>query len=280
MTIGFSIAESKPRVSSAPYISGDTFRSICNFIFDEDVRFDPAKIQKPSIVFVKTDMMPEFFARVHPKINVPYVLVTHNADHGAPGDFVNYLDDPKIIHWFGQNPTAIHPKFTPIPIGVANRYCVKISDPAVITKVRTTFAEKKHLLYVNVGTTHPERAQVLEILKHGEQFFFKASPKPFMLYLQDLSVSKFVLSPRGNGLDCHRTWEALLMDCIPIVKTSLLDPLFDGLPVLIVDDWQVVTKDFLEKKWQEFSQKQWCPDRMFVDYWINKIRAKLSEVKK
>ncbi|CAF4378106.1 unnamed protein product, partial [Adineta steineri] len=27
----------------------------------------------------------------------------------------------------------------------------------------------------------------------------------------------FWLSPRGNGLDCHRTWEALYLDTIPIV---------------------------------------------------------------
>ena len=36
----------------------------------------------------------------------------------------------------------------------------------------------------------------------------------------------FWLSPRGNGLDCHRTWEALYLDIIPIVWHSTLDPLY------------------------------------------------------
>ena len=30
----------------------------------------------------------------------------------------------------------------------------------------------------------------------------------------------FVASPSGNGLDCHRTWEALLLRSIPIVKVQ------------------------------------------------------------
>jgi len=43
----------------------------------------------------------------------------------------------------------------------------------------------------------------------------------------------FVASPYGNGFDCHRTWEALCLGCIPIVKISPLDRLFANLPVLL-----------------------------------------------
>ena len=30
----------------------------------------------------------------------------------------------------------------------------------------------------------------------------------------------FVASPPGNGFDCHRTWEALILGCIVIVQNS------------------------------------------------------------
>jgi len=33
----------------------------------------------------------------------------------------------------------------------------------------------------------------------------------------------FSVSPHGNGLDCYRTWEDLVLGCIVIVKTSVLD---------------------------------------------------------
>ena len=38
----------------------------------------------------------------------------------------------------------------------------------------------------------------------------------------------FGLSPRGNGVDCHRTWEMLYFGMIPVMLRSTIDPLFDG----------------------------------------------------
>jgi hypothetical protein len=47
----------------------------------------------------------------------------------------------------------------------------------------------------------------------------------------------FVPSPAGNGLDCHRTWEALYLGCVPVVikKEFCGDKTW---PVLVVDNWQ------------------------------------------
>ena len=55
---------------------------------------------------------------------------------------------------------------------------------------------------------------------------------------------RFIISPHGNGLDCHRTWEALALGCYPIIKSSPLDCMFEGLPVIIVNNWNEVTPDF------------------------------------
>ena len=38
----------------------------------------------------------------------------------------------------------------------------------------------------------------------------------------------FGLSPRGNGVDCHRTWEMLYFGMIPVMLRSTIDQLFDG----------------------------------------------------
>ncbi len=65
----------------------------------------------------------------------------------------------------------------------------------------------------------------------------------------------FVLSPFGNGMDCHRTWEALLCGCIPIVRASVFNELFDELPVLIVDKWEDVTLQLLKQTVYEFKLK-------------------------
>jgi hypothetical protein len=62
-----------------------------------------------------------------------------------------------------------------------------------------------------------------------------------------------------------------------IVKHSSLDPVFEDLPVLIIDDWNNLSKDFLEQKWLEYSFKKWQQEKKFAIYWINEIRKKLQE---
>eukprot|EP01135_Chromosphaera_perkinsii_P009481 Nk52_evm24s1763 gene=Nk52_evmTU24s1763 len=37
------------------------------------------------------------------------------------------------------------------------------------------------------------------------------------VYLDQLSNTRFLLSPRGNGIDCHRTWEGLYMGSVVVV---------------------------------------------------------------
>jgi hypothetical protein len=96
---------------------------------------------------------------------------------------------------------------------------------------------------------------------------------PQLPLLYAYSQVAFVLSPHGRGLDCYRTWEALLMGAIPIVKRSPLDPLFDGLPVVIVDDWSEITESALVTWLDKFSNG-WddVDDRLTLNYWALRIR--------
>jgi hypothetical protein len=77
-----------------------------------------------------------------------------------------------------------------------------------------------------------------------------------------MSKHKYILSPHGNGLDCHRTWEALALRCIPIMKTSPLDRMFEGLPVLIVNKWSDVTQELLDN-----FKPSGNLDKLRLSYW-------------
>lgn len=71
--------------------------------------------------------------------------------------------------------------------------------------------------------------------------------KNYTEYYHALSRTRFAWSPHGNGLDCHRTWEILLLGAYPIVKTSSLDELYRDLPVLVVEEVKLATlKPFTE----------------------------------
>ena len=73
----------------------------------------------------------------------------------------------------------------------------------------------------------------------------------------------FWLSPRGNGIDCHRTWEALYLDVIPIVWNSSLNVLYENLPVIIINDYNQLTETFLYEKLHEISRKKLSKENIY-----------------
>jgi hypothetical protein len=90
---------------------------------------------------------------------------------------------------------------------------------------------------------------------------------------KNMTQFAFVLSPFGNGLDCHRTWEALLCGCIPIVRTNVFKELFEGLPVLIVANWEDITPTLLKQTMYEFKlkhqQKEFNYEKLTLAYYSN-----------
>lgn len=265
------------RISSFPFISGDTYRSLAQVFIDElRMSLDPSTLKDGDIIFLKTDFLKYFFTVVHPEITTKYILICANSDASAPGKFAHMLDDNKLIAWFTVNvDTAIaHAKLIPIPIGIANRYRSSGKIELLQALRNKFFAYPKDLLLylnMNLATKPSIRNEVYEIFS-GKPYCYHSKSKPWPEYLIDLVKSKFVLSPHGNGLDCYRTWETLLLGGIPIVKTSTLDSLYEDLPVLIVKDWNEVTEDFLNKKWIEMQGKKYKKEKIYALYWLDQIK--------
>ena len=82
----------------------------------------------------------------------------------------------------------------------------------------------------------------------------------------------FVLSPFGNGMDCHRTWEALCLGSIPIIRAPRFKDLFKDLPVLIVNDWYEINQDLLINTIKIFQNTKFNYEKLNLEYWINKIK--------
>lgn len=94
-----------------------------------------------------------------------------------------------------------------------------------------------------------------------------------------MSRAKFVVSPPGAGIDAFRTWEALLLGCYPIVKSSFLNSLYENLPVVIIKNWSEVTKEFLDNKLEEFQKKEFDWQKIFAPYWFEKIRNVQNKIR-
>ncbi len=263
------------RTGSYPYVSGDLFRAVCDFVIDEtDIPFNPDEVKHGDTIFVGGNYVDFFFDVVYYHITVPFILVTHNSVLGVPDKYARYLQEEKLIAWFGKNPLDnSHPKLFPIPNGIPNKHW-PWGDIHIIDAIRANLPaiKKDKLLYMNFALeTNLDSRQNVQDFFCTKDFCTLSSRKPFDQYLQELAESKFVLSPPGKGLDCHRIWETLLMGSIPVVLSSTLDPLFDDLPVLIVNDWQEVTEEFLEATYEQMTTKTYNMQKLFGDYWLRQI---------
>ena len=66
-----------------------------------------------------------------------------------------------------------------------------------------------------------------------------------------------------------------MVGTIPIVIRSPLDILYDQLPVLIIDDWSVITPEFLEERYEEFQKGTYDFSRLYSPYWKQKVRENI-----
>jgi hypothetical protein len=234
-----------------------------------------------AVVYLKTDNQEAFFSAAFPRIKSRFVLVTDSEDFPTPGPHRPHLDDPRIIRWFGQNCDlpGRHPKYEPIPIGFADSRHPHGDQRAILRVHRRmpSVADKPLKAYAtfHLNLSHPERRRARDILRPMPHVFMEPRRiPPELLWIRHANCA-FEISPRGNGLDCHRTWEALLLRTIPIVRASSLDPLYDGLPVAIVSDWDEVTLEAMSA-WRSrfagcFTAETF--QRITLGYWVNRIRS-------
>lgn len=272
------------RAASIPYMSCNSARAGADLLHDAldgaPCRFLPELVAPGSVVYVNALLLFDFFVNKHPYIQHRYVLVTHCSDAEAPAEHDHFLADPRLEAWFAQNPDlSFHPKLHPLPIGLANKDFPH-GDIEAMSRARAAVARdpsKTAWLYVNVDSnTSPDRGRALEAV--GGQSFTSPPPTtrlPFPDYLRHLASHRFVLCPAGNGLDTHRTWEALLLHSIPVVASSPLDPLLSTLPVLIVDDWDDITWDLLRTTWERVSSNAsaFADAVLLAPYWHTAFRS-------
>lgn len=225
-------------------------------------------------------------------INKPTILITSDGDRPVPGSYntktiATILNHKYITKWYTQNydRSVLHSKINPIPIGfdfhtekwlINNskqdkfffmQYCRK--GP---TKIKNLIFADAHL-----SKSHIERELIYNLFKNNKNFVFLDSLKSFIEITKLYNKYLFVISPRGNGLDCHRTWELLMAGCIVITKTSSLDAMYinNNLPVVILQDWNELNLDIENKlkRWEkEHIHKTTTSNiypRLMYSYWIN-----------
>lgn len=269
---------SNPRPSSMPYVTGDGFRNLADHIYDKaHLNIDTEKIKGGDLVFVGDSIILSYLKEIHPRIKESYVLITHNGDEQIDEERTKLMDE-KIIKWFGINVVTNHPRVIPLPLGIENKHWYLFGIPSVFRWVIEKNHKKRDRIFYGftVASKPEERQPALDVLKRSAVAETVTKWKNFLSYLHLLATYKFVASPPGSSIEGHRTWDALYIGSVPIVKASITTNHFNklGVPMWVLEDWnelESVDEAYLARKFDEI-QKSSDPQCIYMDYWINMIK--------
>ena len=160
-----------------------------------------------------------------------------------------------LVCWHGININLIHEKLKSIPIGLPNKRW-ECGDVTIFNKILNLNIEKSQIIYCNfdVNTNIIDRSYCEKEITP----IVNISRKPYVDYLTDIAKSYFIISPNGNGIDCHKHWESIYLKTIPIVTESINVNQYPDYPFLIIKDWSEfknleLTIELYNKIWNNFE---------------------------
>jgi hypothetical protein len=121
----------------------------------------------------------------------------------------------------------------------------------------------------------PNRKSIVKTL---EKIGIKNINIPMRQYYYTLPSYKFFISPEGNGIDCHRHYEALIAGTIPIVEDNpLIREKYKNMPVLYTKDYSEITEEYLIKKYDEMLNIEYEFYPLFLSSWSEIIQEQIKK---
>jgi len=258
-------------------INGETLKDAADVIIDVDDYTQVSKLRDGAVIWAKTECINNLF-HILSVDDVSYSLITHCADH-AINESTFFIKPKCIKKWYAQNVDFKHPDLIPIPIGVENhigRYKGSNTDFNALSNNTFDFSIKNKVInkvYCNFRDTHFNRGKVRDALLRGGSAVVDCC-STYLDYVNKVKEYLFIASPRGNGIDCHRTWEALYFGSIPLVDRHFMYDSYKDLPIIQVDDWNNLPVDEM-REWAERYKNNQCfrnVETLTLTYWVEKIR--------
>ena len=244
-------------------------------------------------IFVGSDYLQYFVSSILDRITNKFILVSGMSIKTCPvealnkSSFFKLINNKYLVRWCSQNNVIKkYHSIIQIPLGIDYHSVYnnpkkweQISDGKspveqekylvdVINNSKP-FYERINKIYVNFDINADRFGQRRDCLK-------KIQPSLLAMYQEKqkrtqtwINTTKyaFVVSPYGQGMDCHRTWDALILGSIPILKSKEFVNMFKDLPVLFVEDWNQITQQLLDDTIENFKNMTFNYDKLTLDYW-------------
>jgi hypothetical protein len=259
-------------------------------------------VKEGDSVYITLEALRQFCDTFLPTLQTRIVLVTGDSDKYISdkpylGNYYSeynitwyqpILESPFIVKWFVTNCMLEHPKIVHLPYGLDYHTLAeqdiypwgKKASPIQqetelleIVNSATHFKNRRKPIYSNFHFNYQrgDRREAMDGIP-SELIYYEPGQLTRNASFRNQSEFIFIASPWGNGPDCIRTWEGLILGCIPIVKRSPMCAVFDDLPVLIVDKWSDITEQLLLETIQRFSTMTFMYEKLTLEYWIKRIK--------
>ena len=266
-------AATRLRPSSAPFLSGDGYRALTNWRYESDSRstFSSVRVPEGSVVFCDAWLLEEFLKSVAPKMNPHLTVVSSNGDPSFTVDKLGWIP-ASVDHLWVQNCDVVDSRVSALPIGLEN---ARLHTNGVVGDFvslrRGPAPSRNRILWGFSEVTNPvvrsTARRALERCAIADRIVAVNS----RAYRRKAAGYRFLASPPGNGLDCHRTWEAFYLRVVPIVLRCVMTERFAalGLPLWLVDSYEELaeeTEQTLDARYRQLAGGFSHP-ALWMDYW-------------
>ena len=212
--------------------------------------------------------------------NGSYIVITRNNDASLTEQVLNKAKAKSSIkRWYGINIGFKDPLFVPVPVGCGTEgghstYLEWVSkepkqekhnDKLVYCRVNATGYNEERRILIRQNKNNP----IFNIVEHqiGAEEMFRS-----------IKQHVFCACPAGEGKDCLRTYETLILGTIPIWSDYIELRHFEDLPVVYTNDWNIITKEWCENALKELNNRKTSTDRMRMSYWNSHIQQSIKEL--
>ena len=240
------------RISSYPYLCPDTYLAKC-----EKVILTPSDLKKfigensnnYKTLYLVGDLIDQFIEAREQIPNIKTLVI-------GESDVTQYEQNlsklySKVGKIFSNNLVGKSDRCFPVPLGIERqayrsagrvrnfqkKYDIKVNDRTI-----------PFLIAWNDATNAKRSVYRSEFQSYSSCLVINKRLNARIIH-KLMRKTMFVPSPAGNGIDCHRTWEAIYLGAVPVVLKSEFYGSADW-PILVVDNWS----DLLSKSRSDLEE--------------------------
>lgn len=266
--------------TSAPYISSDALRSLCEISYpyheNELTEKFVNKLLSAKKVFCPSHLAAQMLERFSNRMNAE-LLIFSNSDYEFHEVIPNFPSTIKLVLMENSYISDNVLTFT-LPIGVENLSIGMNGMKSLFDRYHKK-NKVNELLVGPFSPTHSLRSEVVRNFLSEEGPWRVVNVRMHPKNYAKLSASyRYIACVRGNSVESHRLWETLYRGSIPLVlRDKWAESLeFLRLPILLVESWdpRQIEKIINSATLQTFDPKQ-LP-ALWIPFWEDFINKKLQ----